>query len=101
MVMQKTVLISMEVEDLQLVIIDCVNSCLKHHQTNLSGTTDKILAVDAVCKKFGVSRTTVYEWRRSGKVPSHQRGRRVFFKESELLKFRTEELEDQKKGGVK
>ena len=99
--MQKTVLISIEVADLQSIIIDSVNACLKHHQKNLATSSDKIFNVGEVCKLLGVSRTTVYEWRRSGKVPSHRIGRRVFFKESELLKFRPEELEDQKEGGVK
>lgn len=52
---------------------------------------DEILEVDDVCRMFGVTRTTVYEWRRSGKVNSYQRGRRVYFKKAELLKFRPEE----------
>lgn len=52
---------------------------------------EEILEVDDVCRMFGVSRTTVYEWRRSGKVNSYQRGRRVYFKKSELLRFRSEE----------
>lgn len=97
--MQKTVLISMEVADLQSVIIDCVNACLKHHQVVSANSTDKILGVDEVCEKFGVSRTTIYEWRRTGKVPSHQRGRRVYFKESELLNFRLNDAGNKKEGG--
>lgn len=52
---------------------------------------EEILEVDDVCRMFGVSRTTVYEWRRTGKVNSYQRGRRVFFKKEDLMKFRKEE----------
>ena len=96
--MQQTILISMEVEDLKSMITDSVNACLRYHQLN-APNTEEILGVDEVCNKLGVSRTTVYEWRRSGKVPSHQIGRRVFFKKSELLKFRPNQLEDQKEGG--
>lgn len=96
--MQQTVLISMEVEALQSLIKDCVNSCLKHHHFD-ADNAEEVLSVDEVCKRLNVSRTTVYEWRRSGKVPSHQIGRRVFFKKSELLKFRPNELEEQKEGG--
>ena len=53
---------------------------------------EEILEVDDVCRMFGVSRTTVYEWRRSGRVKSHQRGRRVYFKKSELLRFSAEDI---------
>jgi excisionase family DNA binding protein len=94
----KTVLISLPVEDLQALIIDSVNACLKHRSL-LVNEQEEILEVDAVCRMFGVSRTTVYEWRRSGKVPSYHRGRRVYFKKSELLRFRKDETEAQEKGG--
>ncbi|WP_224999422.1 helix-turn-helix domain-containing protein [Cesiribacter sp. SM1] len=60
---------------------------------------EEVLEVEDVCRMFGVSRTTVYEWRRSGKVPSYHRGRRVYFKKSELLRFRKDEIEAQEKGG--
>ena len=60
---------------------------------------EELLEVDDVCRMFGVSRTTVYEWRRSGRVKSHQRGRRVYFKKTELLKFRADDIEEQEKGG--
>ena len=96
--MQQTVLISMEMEDLKSMITDSVNACLRYHQLN-APNTEEILGVDEVCSKLGVSRTTVYQWRRSGKVPSHQIGRRVFFKKSELLKFSPDQSEGQKKEG--
>ena len=54
---------------------------------------EEILEVDDVCRLFGVTRTTVYAWRRTGKVKSYQKGRRVYFKRSELLQFRSEEIE--------
>lgn len=58
-----------------------------------SNEKEEILEVDDVCRIFGVSRTTVYEWRRTGKVNSYQQGRRIYFKKSELLRFRSEEIE--------
>lgn len=91
--MQHTVLLSMPVDELQSMIIDCVTACLRHQNLEQK-EQEEILGVDAVCRKFDVSRTTVYEWRRSGKVPSYRRGRRVYFKMSELLRF------TQQKGGV-
>ena len=97
-VMQKTVLFPVELAELKAIISDCLEDCLTNHQQN-SQNTEEVLEVDGVCKMFGVSRTTVYHWRRTGKVNSYQRGRRVFFKKSELLEFRNSEIEGQKKGG--
>lgn len=96
--MQQTVLISLPVEDLQALIIDSVNACLNQQSLRFK-EQEEILEVDDVCRMFGVSRTSVYQWRRSGKVPSYHRGRRVYFKKSELLRFRKDEIEVQERGG--
>lgn len=46
---------------------------------------EKLLSVDQTAAFFGVSRQTVYNWKREGKLTYCRKGGRVFFKQSELI----------------
>ena len=65
---------------------------MKHHlsrdQFNIDGTT--YLSLDQVAEEIQVSRTTLWRWRQSGKVPAghRYRGRLTLFTLSELAEIR-------------
>lgn len=86
--MDKTVLFSIPVQDLQLMIVDCVNSCLKHKPNdnveNLE-QSDNLLTRDETCKFLKVDSSTLWAWTNKGKVKAYGLGSRRYYKRSELI----------------
>ena len=87
--MQKTIFISLPIEDLQTVIIDCVNSCLKNSKQvhNEQPTeTDRWLDLNELCiyHPDKPSKPTVYGWVNAGTIPVHKGGKKLRFLKSEI-----------------
>jgi excisionase family DNA binding protein len=87
--MQQTILISLPIEDLQSVIIDCVNSCLKHSkQAQIFQTTDsdRWFDLNELCNYHPdkPSKPTVYGWVNAGLIPVHKGGKKLRFLKSEI-----------------
>ena len=87
--MDKTVFISLPIEDLQTVIIDCVNSCLKNN-TQESKTpieqTEQWLDLNDLIQYDPEKRTkpTWYGKISRNEVPHYKRGRKLIFLKSEI-----------------
>lgn len=79
--MEKTILISLPIEDLQTVIIDCVNSCLKHNkQNNEPQKPDfKLLPIQVIFKSKIISKATLYKHVKAGKFSIHKIGNKSFY----------------------
>jgi excisionase family DNA binding protein len=87
--MEKTVFISLPIEDLQTVIIDCVNSCLKNSKQahNEQPTeADRWLNLNELCQYHPdkPSKPTVYGWVNVGTIPVHKGGKKLRFLKSEI-----------------
>jgi excisionase family DNA binding protein len=87
--MEKTVFISLPIEDLQTVIIDCVNSCLKNNKQmhNEQPTeTDRWFSLNELCNYHPDKPTkpTVYGWVNAGLIPVHKGGKKLRFLKSEI-----------------
>lgn len=86
--MKEVVLISMPVNDLQTLIIDCVNACLKHYspppQSELSDLPDFLTRKQA-SKMLSVSLGTLDSWTKEGRITKHRTGGVVRFRKDELL----------------
>jgi excisionase family DNA binding protein len=87
--MQKTIFISLPIEDLQTVIIDCVNSCLKNSKQvhNEQPTeTDRWFDLKELCiyHPDKPSKPTVYGWVNAGTIPVHKGGKKLRFLKSEI-----------------
>lgn len=54
-------------------------------EAHSEATAPQILTQEAACKELGVSRSTLIQWRKEGRVPYHRQGRRIFFDRVELL----------------
>ena len=87
--MDKTVFISLPIEDLQTVIIDCVNSCLKNNkQANTEPTeTDELFTVQDTAKFLSLSVPTVYSLISKGELPVMKRSKRCYFSKVELINY--------------
>jgi len=87
--MQKTVLISVEINELKSFIKDAVASSMKEEQISLiqSSTDPKLLSREEVMELFGITAPTIREWSKKGILPKPiRRGRRVYFLKDEIYK---------------
>ena len=87
--MEKTVFISLPIEDLQTVIIDCVNSCLKNSKqthSEQSTETNQWFDLNELCiyHPDKPSKPTVYGWVNAGIIPVHKGGKKLRFLKSEI-----------------
>lgn len=87
--MEKTVLISLPIEDLQTVIIDCVNACLKSNKQAHSEPpteTDRWFDLNELCQYHPdkPSKPTVYGWVSAGTIPVHKSGKKLRFLKAEI-----------------
>lgn len=90
--MTKTILISLPVEDLQSLIIDCVNSCLKHNSNSTEKTNepDQLLTVDQAAEFLNLSKATIYTKVSRRELPFMKRSKRLYFSQKELMLYLTE-----------
>ena len=87
--MEKTVFISLPLEDLQTVIIDCVNSCLKNSKqvhSEQPTETDRWFDLNELCiyHPDKPSKHTVYGWVNAASIPVHKGGKKLRFLKSEI-----------------
>ena len=87
--MQKTILISLPIEDLQTVIIDCVNSCLKNNKQAISeqiSDPDRWFDLNELINYLPdkPAKATVYGWVHSGLIPCNKGAKKLRFLKSEI-----------------
>jgi len=88
--MSKIVFISLPIEDLQTVIIDCVNSCLKNNtQESKAPTkqTEQLLTVQEAAKFLNLTVPTIYSKVSKGELPVMKRSKRLYFSSTELMEY--------------
>jgi len=88
--MEKTILISLPIEDLQSVIIDCVNSCLRNNNGFLPYSqpeTDQLLTVQGAAEFLSLSVPTVYGLISKGELPVMKRSKRCYFSKKDLMAY--------------
>lgn len=88
--MDKTVLISLPIEDLQTVIIDCINSCLKNNKQEIKPTTEQteqLLTVQEAAQFLNLTVPTIYSKVSKGELPVMKRSKRLYFSSTELMEY--------------
>jgi excisionase family DNA binding protein len=89
--MEKTVLISMPMEDFQSVIIDCVSACLLHYKPQSTTThpteTDHLLSIKQAAALLCLSVPTLYGYVHRAEIPVCKRGNRLYFTKADLMKW--------------
>jgi excisionase family DNA binding protein len=85
--MENLVFVSMPIQDLQTLIIDCVSSCLKYHDPNI-GRIAPILpdlgGIDLAVEVTGLAKPTIYAAVQRREIPHMKKGKKLYFKRSEL-----------------
>lgn len=87
--MEKTVFISLPIEDLQAVIMECVNICLensKQVQREQRTETDRWFDLKELCNYHPdkPKPATVYGWVFAGKIPVNKGEKKLRFLKSEI-----------------
>lgn len=116
--MDKTVLISLPVEEFQSLIVDCVKSCLQHNRQEQPPTEqpEQLLTIQEAANFLSLTVPTMYSKVSKGQLPVMKRSKRLYFSRTELLEYLKEgrkmsnaEIEEEannylannKKGGAK
>ena len=91
--MEQKVFISLPLSDLQTVIIDCVNVCLKN-DNRLSNTpkptepAEEFLSIQEAANLLHLSVPTLYSKHSRGELPGvSKRGKRLYFSKKILLEW--------------
>ena len=88
--MDKTVFISLPIEDLQTVIIDCINSCLKNNTQEGKTPTEqpeRLLTVQEAAQFLNLTVPTIYSKVSKGELPVMKRSKRLYFSNTELMEY--------------
>ncbi len=89
--MDKKVFISLPIEDLQTVIIDCVNSCLKNNAQKINPTTEQpeeLLNIQEAAALLHLTVPTIYTKHSKGELPGVcKRGKRLYFSKQSLIEW--------------
>ena len=88
--MDKTVFISLPIEDLQTVIIDCINSCLKNNTQEGKTPTEQpeqLLTVQEAAQFLDLTVPTIYSKVSKGELPVMKRSKRLYFSNTELMEY--------------
>lgn len=88
--MDKKVLISLPIEDLQTVIIDCVNSCLRNNKQESKAPTnqpEQFLTIEEAAEFLRLTVPTMYSKVSKGELPVMKRSKRLYFSRTELLEY--------------
>jgi excisionase family DNA binding protein len=87
--MKKTIFISLPIEDLQTVIIDCVNSCLKNNkqEQSLTNHQEQLFNVQKASEFLNLSVPTIYGKVSRNEIPYMKRGKRLYFSRTELMDY--------------
>lgn len=84
--MEKTVFISIPINELQTVIIDCVNACLRNNKQTPPAKPDRCTLDEAV-EITGLSKSKLYKLTSSNGIAFKRYGNRLIFSRKELLEW--------------
>lgn len=70
--------------DLRVIIEDCVRKVMSEQKKD-APEIDEWLTSEQVCNMLHISKSTVVNWRSSGKLKSHKIGNRILFNHTEIL----------------
>ncbi|MHA1973115.1 MAG: helix-turn-helix domain-containing protein [Candidatus Hodarchaeales archaeon] len=72
-------------------LVEIIRNCVKEEfekrpaESICKEDHEKLLSTEEVCKIFNVSTVTLYKWKKKGLIPYYKVGRRVYFKNSEII----------------
>jgi excisionase family DNA binding protein len=82
--MYQTVLISLPIEELQVLITDCIARCLKDNASP-SNNDEQPITTKELCNFLGITEPTILRWRKKGKIPFLQVGSRILYQKAAVI----------------
>jgi len=85
--MEKTILISLALDDLKSIISDGVKGAFLELKPDSSTQeiSDDLIKIEDVCRLLGVLKVTVHAWKKKGFIPFHRISNKVYFRKKEVL----------------
>jgi len=85
--MTKSIFTNLNVNELKDLIKECVTEVTTRQPQDLKTESDEYFMTQRETARFlQITVPTLINWKKEGKVPYYQNGRKVFFKKAELLK---------------
>jgi excisionase family DNA binding protein len=80
-------LTSITFDELKTVISESISTELQKFRpsTELDKSDQELIKIDDVAKMLNVSKVTIFNWKKSGKIPFYRIASQIFFKKSEVL----------------
>lgn len=78
---------SLPIEDLQLLITNCVNSCLQNNLRVNAREENNILNVGQVADFLHLSRPAIYGLVHAKKIPSFKQGKHLYFLKQDVVNW--------------
>jgi hypothetical protein len=86
--MEKKHLFNLTTEELETIVINCVNSCLKHNTSPVSNLeTNKILTIKPAAASIFITVPTLRLKVKNGEISCMKRGGKLYFSEADLLNY--------------
>lgn len=86
--METKVFISMTKDELETLIIDCVNACLMNDKTRKDETPqDVLMTIQEAAEFLHLSVPTLYNKASRGELPVKKRSKRLYFSKLELINY--------------
>lgn len=84
--MEKTITTTLNIKEFKEIIVEALNSEPGRTNPNLNiEISSDFLKQQEAAKFLHISLPTIIRWKKKGKIPYYQEGRKVLFKKSELL----------------
>lgn len=78
-------------DELETLIIDCVNACLMNHKTIKDETTqDVLMTIQEAAEFLHLTVPTIYSKVSRGELPVKKRSKRLYFSKLELIDYLNE-----------
>ena len=84
--MEKTITTTLNTDELENLIIKAVKKVTREINLEPEITDNEFLDQREAAKFLHISLPTIIRWKKYGKIPYYQEGRKPLFKKSELLK---------------
>jgi excisionase family DNA binding protein len=86
--METKVFISMTKDELETLIIDCVNACLRNDKSKKEeAPEDVIMTIQEAAEFLSLTVPTMYSKVSKGELPFMKRGKRLYFSRTELMEY--------------
>jgi excisionase family DNA binding protein len=85
--MRQTILLSIPKDELELLIIDCVNSCLQSKKKESSQSENGLLTIQEASDFLSLKVPTLYQKVSKREICFLKRSKRLYFKREDLIEY--------------